>query len=39
MANFIGLYYPFIHFKDEAWLKAITLYWDRVKRIVPSTTN
>jgi hypothetical protein len=35
MANFIGLYYPFIHFKDEAWLKTIALYWDQVKRIVP----
>jgi hypothetical protein len=36
MANFIGLYYPFIHFKDEAWLKTMALYWDGVKRIVPS---
>jgi hypothetical protein len=36
MANFIGLYYPYIHFKDEAWLKTIALYWDGVKRIVPS---
>jgi hypothetical protein len=35
MAHFIGLYYPFIHFRDEAWLMTVALYWDRVKRIVP----
>ncbi|MFG2061625.1 DUF6236 family protein [Micromonospora sp. NPDC048871] len=32
----IGLYYPFIHFRDEAWLKLTSLYWDRMGRIVPS---
>lgn len=29
------LYYPFIHFRDDAWLKLSTLYWDDVTRIVP----
>lgn len=29
------LYYPFIHFRDEAWLKLSALYWDDVSRIVP----
>jgi hypothetical protein len=29
------LYYPFIHFRDEAWLKLSALYWDDVTRIVP----
>lgn len=31
----IGLYYPFIHFKNDAWLKLSALYWDRMARIVP----
>lgn len=35
MTNFIGLYYPYIHFKDETWLKTVALYCERVKRIVP----
>ena len=29
------LYYPFIHFRDDAWLKLSALYWDDVTRIVP----
>ncbi len=29
------LYYPFIHFRDPAWLKLSALYWDDVTRIVP----
>lgn len=33
--NFIGLYYPYIHFRDESWLKASALYWDKINRIVP----
>lgn len=33
--NFIGLYYPYIHFRDDSWLKASALYWDKVNRIVP----
>jgi hypothetical protein len=36
MATYVGLYYPFIHFKDEGWLKLTALYWDRMKRIVPT---
>ena len=35
--NTIGLYYPFIHFKDEKWLKTSALYWDRMARIVPDS--
>lgn len=31
----MGLYYPYIHFQDENWLKLATLYWDRMGRIVP----
>lgn len=30
-----ALYYPFIHFKDDSWLKLTALYWDKVARIVP----
>jgi hypothetical protein len=36
MATYFGLYYPFIHFKDEGWLKLTALYWDGMKRIVPT---
>lgn len=32
-----ALYFPYIHFQDENWLKYTLLYWDGVKRIVPST--
>jgi hypothetical protein len=35
MTSYVGLYYPFIHFRDEAWLKLTCLYWDRMGRIVP----
>jgi hypothetical protein len=35
MGAHIGLYYPFIHFRDESWLKLTSLYWDRMGRIVP----
>lgn len=31
------LYYPFIHFRDEGWLKLSALYWDDVTRIVPKS--
>ncbi len=34
MSN-IGLYYPFIHFKNESGLKLSALYWDKMGRIVP----
>jgi hypothetical protein len=36
MVTYVGLYYPFIHFRDEGWLKANALYWDSMRRIVPS---
>ncbi|MFJ3205916.1 DUF6236 family protein [Streptomyces sp. NPDC086989] len=32
----IGLYYPYIHFRDERWLKAAALYWPRMARVVPT---
>jgi len=35
MKNYIGLYYPLIHFKDDAWIKLTALYWDKMGRIVP----
>jgi uncharacterized protein DUF6236 len=35
MKNYIGLYYPLIHFKDDAWIKLTALYWDKMARIVP----
>lgn len=31
----IGLYYPYIRFRDDAWLKAAALYWPQLARIVP----
>ncbi len=30
-----ALYYPFIHFKHDNWLKLGALYWDKIGRIVP----
>ncbi|MGZ6771640.1 MAG: DUF6236 family protein [Mycobacteriaceae bacterium] len=36
MVSYIGLYYPFIHFRNEGWLKSTALYWDGMRRIVPS---
>jgi hypothetical protein len=35
MAAQIGLYFPYMHFRDEAWLKLSMLYWDRMARISP----
>jgi hypothetical protein len=35
MQSYQALYYPFIHFKDDDWLKLTVLYWDKVARIVP----
>lgn len=32
----IGLYYPYIHFQDDLWVKQAALYWDKVARIVPA---
>jgi hypothetical protein len=35
MATYSALYYPFIHFKNDTWLKLSALYWDKMGRIVP----
>src|SRR2546427_7238725 len=35
MAPYQALYYPFIHFKTDAWVKMAALYWDKLGRIVP----
>jgi len=35
MATYCGLYYPYIHFQSESWLKIAALYWDGMYRIVP----
>ena len=31
----IGLYYPYIRFRDLNWLKVALLYWPQIARIVP----
>jgi hypothetical protein len=31
----LGLYYPFVQFRSDSWLKLAALYWDRIGRIVP----
>ncbi|MGW2540967.1 DUF6236 family protein [Kitasatospora sp. NPDC001574] len=31
----IGLYYPYVHFRDEAWVKAAALYCPKLARVVP----
>ncbi|MER6631094.1 DUF6236 family protein [Streptomyces sp. NPDC000987] len=31
----VGLYYPYIHFRDENWLKTAALYWRELARVVP----
>lgn len=35
MSTYQALYYPFIHFKDDKWVKMAALYWDKLGRIVP----
>lgn len=30
-----ALYFPYIHIRDDNWLKAAALYWPSVRRIVP----
>jgi hypothetical protein len=35
MQTYQALYYPFIHFKDDRWLKLAALYREKVARIVP----
>src|SRR5260221_966907 len=34
--SYSALYFPFIHFRNEAWLMLTALYWDKIYRIVPS---
>ncbi|AVH56531.1 MULTISPECIES: DUF6236 family protein [Streptomyces] len=36
MLQRIGLYYPYINFRDERWLKTAALYWPQLARIVPA---
>ena len=36
MTTYQALYYPFIHFKDDDWVKVAALYWDQLGRIVPT---
>ncbi|SFP24405.1 hypothetical protein SAMN05421810_1025 [Amycolatopsis arida] len=31
----LALYYPYIHVRDDAWLKAAALYWPRLGRLAP----
>ncbi|MEU0860804.1 DUF6236 family protein [Streptomyces griseofuscus] len=31
----IGLYYPYVHFRDLAWIKAAALYMPQLARVVP----
>jgi hypothetical protein len=35
--SMIGLYYPYIHFQDENWLKLALIYWSKISRIVPAS--
>jgi hypothetical protein len=35
MPGTVGLYYPWIHFRDDDWVKVAMMYWRRVQRIVP----
>lgn len=30
-----GLYFPYIHFRDDSWVKVAALYWPKMVRIVP----
>src|SRR5688572_18693363 len=30
-----GLYYPYVHFTSDAWVKAAALYWPRMARMLP----
>jgi hypothetical protein len=35
MSTYHGLYYPYIHFTSDGWLKTSALYWEGMNRIVP----
>jgi Family of unknown function (DUF6236) len=39
MSSGKALYFPYIHFQDENWLKYSLLYWDCIERIVPLSYN
>jgi hypothetical protein len=28
-----GLYYPYIHFRDDNWLKLAALYWEQCRLV------
>lgn len=30
-----ALYFPYVHIRDDEWLKAAALYWPSVRRLVP----
>ncbi|MEV0192345.1 DUF6236 family protein [Kitasatospora purpeofusca] len=36
MALQTGLYYPYVHLRDETWAKAAALYWRNLARVVPA---
>ncbi|MGW1769232.1 DUF6236 family protein [Streptomyces sp. NPDC002073] len=36
MALQTGLYYPYVHLRDESWVKAAALYWRDLARVVPA---
>lgn len=36
MPGAAGLYYPWIHFRDDDWVKVAMLYWRVLRRIVPT---
>ncbi|MFE9782236.1 DUF6236 family protein [Streptomyces sp. NPDC005775] len=36
MALQTGLYYPYVHLRDETWAKAAALYWRHLARVVPA---
>ncbi|MFD8767045.1 DUF6236 family protein [Streptomyces mirabilis] len=36
MLQQIGLYYPYIHLRNEQWLKTAALYWPKLARVVPT---
>src|SRR6266496_2436474 len=39
MSNGVTLYYPFIHPRDENFIKAALLFWSKVRRIVPESVT
>ncbi|MFC8434925.1 hypothetical protein [Streptomyces sp. NPDC057253] len=34
MLQRIGLYYPYIRFRNEEWLKTAVLYWPKLARVI-----